>query len=101
METFSLMIVKKMRYTGNTLDLAKLKNAGMDKYGKAAYALMYKNKSSQNGEDFLLRLNFLLNEKIPRVGHDNGSKFEKYFKTACKKSDIKQYYSDAQKQSQQ
>ena len=65
----------------------------IDKYGKAAYARMYKSKSSQNGEDFLLRLNFLLDGKIPRVGHDNGSEFEKYFKTACEKLKIEQYYS--------
>jgi transposase InsO family protein len=65
----------------------------IDKYGKAAYARMYKNKSSQNGEDFLLRLNFLLDGKIPRVGHDNGTEFEKYFKAACQRLKIEQYYS--------
>jgi transposase InsO family protein len=65
----------------------------IDKYGKAAYARMYRNKSSKNGEDFLLRLNFLLDGKIPRVGHDNGSEFEKYFKEACQKLKIEQYYS--------
>lgn len=65
----------------------------IDKYGKAAYARMYKNKSSKNGEDFLLRLNFLLDGKIPRVGHDNGSEFEKYFKETCEKLKIEQYYS--------
>ena len=54
---------------------------------------MYKNKSSKNGEDFLLRLNFLLDGKIPRVGHDNGTEFEKYFKTACQKLGIEQYHS--------
>ena len=65
----------------------------IDKYGKVAYARMYKNKSSFNGEDFLLRLHFLLNGNIPRVGHDNGSEFEKYFKLACHKLGIEQYYS--------
>ncbi len=65
----------------------------VDKYGKVAYARMYKNKSSKNGEDFLLRLNFLLDGKIPRVGHDNGGEFEKYFKFACKRLKIEQYYS--------
>jgi transposase InsO family protein len=65
----------------------------IDKYGKAAYARMYKNKSSKNGEDFLLRLHFLLNGNIPRVGHDNGTEFEKYFKAACQKLQIEQYYS--------
>jgi transposase InsO family protein len=65
----------------------------IDKYGKVAYARMYKNKSSKNGEDFLYRLYFLLDGKIPRVGHDNGSEFEKYFKAACEKLKIEQYHS--------
>ena len=65
----------------------------VDKYGKVAYARMYKNKSSKNGEDFIYRLHFLLDGKIPRVGHDNGTEFEKYFKTACQKLQIQQYYS--------
>jgi transposase InsO family protein len=65
----------------------------IDKYGKVAYARMYKNKSSYNGEDFLLRLHFLLNGNIPKVGHDNGSEFEKHFRTACAKLGIEQYYS--------
>jgi transposase InsO family protein len=65
----------------------------VDKYGKVAYARMYRNKSSKNGEDFLYRLHFLLDGKIPRVGHDNGTEFEKYFKSACQKLKIQQYYS--------
>lgn len=65
----------------------------VDKYGKVAYARMYKNKSSKNSEDFLLRLYYLLDGQIPRVGHDNGTEFEKYFKAACQKLKIEQYYS--------
>lgn len=65
----------------------------VDKYGKVAYARMYKSKSSKNGEDFLLRLHYLLDGQIPRVGHDNGTEFEKYFKAACQKLQIEQYYS--------
>jgi transposase InsO family protein len=65
----------------------------VDKYGKVAYARMYKTKSTQNSEDFLYRLYFLLDGKIPRVGHDNGTEFEKYFKAACVKLKIQQYYS--------
>lgn len=65
----------------------------VDKYGKVAYARMYSSKSSKNGEDFLLRLYFLLDGQMPRVGHDNGSEFEKYFKAACEKLKIEQYYS--------
>ena len=65
----------------------------IDKYGKVAFARMYKSKSSLNGQDFLFRLHYLLGEKVPRVGHDNGSEFEKYFKQACEELKIKQYYS--------
>lgn len=65
----------------------------VDKYGKVAYARMYKSKSTQNSEDFLYRLHFLLDGQIPRVGHDNGTEFEKYFKAACVKLQIEQYYS--------
>jgi len=65
----------------------------IDKYGKFAYARMYKNKSSKNASDFLRRLNYLLDGNIPRVGHDNGTEFEKYFKAACLKLKIEQYCS--------
>ena len=65
----------------------------IDKYGKVAYARMYKNKSTKNSEDFLLRLYYLLDGQLPRVGHDNGTEFEKYFKTTCRKLKIQQYYS--------
>lgn len=65
----------------------------IDKYGKFAYARMYKSKSSLNAKDFLYRLHYLLDGQVPRVGHDNGTEFEKYFKQACEKLDIKQYYS--------
>ena len=65
----------------------------IDKYGKVAFARMYKTKSTINSEDFLYRLHYLLDGKIPKVGHDNGSEFEKYFKEACKKLLIEQYYS--------
>ena len=65
----------------------------VDKYGKVAFARMYTTKSSKNGEDFLFRLHYLLDGQIPRVGHDNGTEFEKYFKAACLKLDIDQYYS--------
>ena len=65
----------------------------IDKYGKMAYARMYKTKSSLNGQDFLFRLYYLLDGQVPRVGHDNGTEFEKYFKQACESLKIKQYYS--------
>lgn len=65
----------------------------VDKYGKAAFARMYTTKSSKNGEDFLRRLYYLLDGKIPRVGHDNGTEFAKYFKRACETMGILQYHS--------
>jgi transposase InsO family protein len=65
----------------------------IDKYAKIAYARMYKSKSTINSQDFLLRLSFLLDSRVKRVGHDNGTEFEKYFKQTCKKLKIKQYYS--------
>ena len=64
----------------------------IDKFGKFAFARMYKNKSSFNGEDFLRRLYYLCHGQVPRVGHDNGTEFEKYFKSACQKLNIEQYY---------
>lgn len=65
----------------------------IDKYGKIAFARMYKSKSSLNAQDFLYRLNYLLDGQIPRVGHDNGTEFGKHFKQACQKLNIEQYYS--------
>lgn len=65
----------------------------IDKYGKFAYARMYKTKSSLNGQDFLYRLHYLLDGKVPRVGHDNGTEFDKCFKKACERLKIEQYYS--------
>ena len=66
---------------------------GIDKYGKVAYARMYTNKSTLNARDFLHRLYYLMDGKIPRVGHDNGSEFEKLFKRACEELKIEQYWS--------
>jgi transposase InsO family protein len=65
----------------------------IDKFGKMAFARMYKSKSSLNGEDFLYRLYYLTNGHIPRVGHDNGSEFKKNFMAACQQLAIEQYYS--------
>jgi len=65
----------------------------IDKYGKFAYARMYKSKSSLNGQDFLYRLNYLLDGNVPRVGHDNGTEFKKYFEKGCLELEIEQYYS--------
>lgn len=65
----------------------------IDKYGKMAYARMYKTKSTVNAKDFLLRLHYLLDGQIPRVGHDHGSEFKKYFAQACRELGVTQYYS--------
>ena len=65
----------------------------IDKYGKVAYARMYKSKSTLNSRDFLERLYYLLDGQVPRVGHDNGTEFEKLFKAACIELGIEQYYS--------
>ena len=65
----------------------------IDKYGKVAYARMYKTKSTVNSRDFLLRLYFLFDEKITRVGHDNGSEFLAWFQKTCQELGIEQYFS--------
>jgi transposase InsO family protein len=65
----------------------------IDKYGKVAFARMYKNKSTVSARDFLWRLHYLMDGQVPRVGHDNGSEFEKLFRAACEKLGIEQYWS--------
>ena len=65
----------------------------IDKYGKVAFARMYASKNTLNSADFLRRLWYLLDGKLPRVGHDNGSEFGKHFKTTCLELGIEQYYS--------
>jgi transposase InsO family protein len=65
----------------------------VDKYGKVAFARMYKSKSTINSRDFLYRLYYLFDGQVPRVGHDNGTEFEKLFKTACIELGIEQYWS--------
>lgn len=65
----------------------------IDVVSKVAYARMYTTKSSYNGKDFLLRLNYLLGGRILNAGHDNGSEFDKYFKETCLELGIDQYHS--------
>jgi putative transposase len=65
----------------------------IDETSKVAFARMYKNKSSYNGRDFLYRLNYLLEDKIQNITRDNGSEFLGYFKDACEKLNIEQYFS--------
>jgi len=65
----------------------------IDKFSKVAFARMYKTRSSYNARDFLHRLLYLTDNKIDRVGHDNGTEFAGYFKQACDKLGIEQYHS--------
>lgn len=65
----------------------------IDKHAKIAYARMYKSHSSNCTQDFLRRLNYLLNEKIDNIQTDNGSEFQKYFEKACQELNLNRYYS--------
>ena len=65
----------------------------IDKYTKVAYARMYNSHSSFCTQDFLLRLNYLLNNQIENIQTDNGSEFQKYFDKACIKLNLDRYYS--------
>ena len=65
----------------------------IDKYTKIAYARMYNSHSSFCTQDFLLRLNYLLNNQIENIQTDNGSEFQKYFDKACEKLNLDRYYS--------
>lgn len=65
----------------------------IDTHAKVAYARMYKNHSSKTTKDFLHRLNYLLDGNIQNIQTDNGSEFQKHFKTTCQSLNIQQYYS--------
>jgi transposase-like protein len=59
---------------------------------KLAYARVYKNKSSLQAFDFLMRLQLLVDGQISLILSDNGSEFAKYFDEACKKLKITHIY---------
>jgi len=65
----------------------------IDKYGKLAFARMYNNHSSLSAKDFLLRLNYLLDNKVENIQTDNGSEFMKHFDKACHNLNIQHYFS--------
>jgi putative transposase len=65
----------------------------IDHYTKLAFARMYATKSSASAEDFLMRTYLLLDEQVVNAHHDNGSEFNKLFRSLCAKLDIKQYHS--------
>jgi len=65
----------------------------IDTYSKVAYARMYSSHGSACTEDFLIRLNYLLDGKIDNILTDNGSEFQKHFERACQKLGLDRYYS--------
>ena len=65
----------------------------IEKNTKIAFARMYKNNSSYSGRDFLLRLYFLLDNRVNYLHSDNGSEFHKHFEDTCKELGIKHYWS--------
>lgn len=65
----------------------------IDRYGKLAFAHCYKNQSSYSAQDFLQRLNFLLDDQITNLQTDNGSEFLKYFESACQDLNITHFFS--------
>ena len=65
----------------------------IDAHGKIAYARMYPSKHSKHARDFLLRLNYLLNEKIENVTRDNGTEFAGEFDVAMSELGLGSYYS--------
>lgn len=65
----------------------------VDKHAKVAFARMYRTKSSLSSRDFLVRLRYLLDNRIKNLGHDNGSEFQGEFARACQRLDIPQYHS--------
>jgi len=65
----------------------------IDVFSKIAFARVYKTHSSYNAADFLLRLNYLFQDKIENIQTDNGSEFAKYFEKACQYLGIDHYFS--------
>lgn len=65
----------------------------IDVFSKIAFAHIYQSPSSYNAADFLLRLNYLFQDKIENIQTDNGSEFAKYFEKACQYLGISHYFS--------
>jgi transposase InsO family protein len=65
----------------------------IDVFSKIAFARVYKSPSSYNAADFLLRLNYLFQDRIENIQTDNGSEFAKYFERACQYLGIEHYFS--------
>jgi len=65
----------------------------IDDFTKLAFARMYATGSSQSARDFLLRVNYLLDNQIIIAHSDNGSEFAKHFQQLCQQLKIQQYHS--------
>lgn len=65
----------------------------IDRYGKLAFARVYRSHSSYAAADFLDRLQFLLDDQIVNLQTDHGSEFAKHFETACTDLGIVHYFS--------
>lgn len=65
----------------------------IDEVSKLAYSRLYTTHSSKQAKDFLLRLNYLTDQRIINLHHDNGSEFKKDFEKACLELKLPQWYS--------
>ena len=65
----------------------------IDEVSKLAYARLCTTHTSAKAADFLKRLHYLTEGEIINLHHDNGTEFEKDFKTACIELKLPQWYS--------
>ncbi len=64
----------------------------IDHYSKICLAMMYKNRSSLNAQDFLKRLYYLFDNKIQNLQTDNGSEFQGLFQKAVQNLGLEHYF---------
>jgi len=67
----------------------------IEQWSRIAYARIYKTNTSGYAEDFLKKLNYLVEGEIALMHHDNGSEFKGAFEEACESLGIIQAYSRA------
>lgn len=65
----------------------------IDEVSKVAYARLYTSHSSRQAADFLKRLEYLTENRMINLHHDNGSEFMKDFEKACHDLKLPQWYS--------
>ena len=65
----------------------------IDEVSKIAFARLYTTHSSKQAKNFLLRLNYLTENRMINLHHDNGSEFKKDFELACLELKLPQWYS--------